>query len=87
VLVESSEALAGLERFLHRPAAAGRAGCSKAFLAYIRGLRNHAVLTEFTVGWAVTDRERAAIAGLPARAWTPAIDAEGQHRPGAHEAE
>jgi hypothetical protein len=31
------------------------AGCSKAFLAHIRGLREHAVMTEFSVGWAVTD--------------------------------
>jgi Transposase DDE domain group 1 len=63
------------------------AGCSKAFLAHVRGLREHAVLTEFTVGWAVTDRERAAIARLPTRAWTPAIDAKGRHRDGADVAE
>jgi len=63
------------------------AGCSKAFLAHIRGLRDQAVATEFTVGWAVTDRERDAIGRLPARAWTPAVDAEGRHRPGAHVAE
>ena len=63
------------------------AGCSKAFLAHIRSLREQTVLTEFTVGWAVTDRERDAIARLPARAWTPAIDADGRHRPGADVAE
>jgi hypothetical protein len=63
------------------------AGCSKAFLAHIRGLRDHAVLTEFSVGWAVTDRERAAIDRLPARAWTAAVDATGRHRDGAHVAE
>ena len=63
------------------------AGCSKAFLAHIRGLRDRAVATEFTVGWAVTDRERHAIDRLPARAWTSAIDADGRHRDGAHVAE
>jgi hypothetical protein len=63
------------------------AGCSKAFLADIRSLREQAVATEFTVGWAVTDRERDAIARLPGTAWTAAIDAAGRHRPGAHVAE
>jgi hypothetical protein len=63
------------------------AGCSKAFLAHIRGLRAQAVLTEFSVGWAVTDRERAAIDTLPTTAWTDAIDADGQPRAGAHIAE
>src|SRR5215218_6074534 len=31
------------------------AGCSKAFLAHVRGLRQQQILTEFSVGWAVTD--------------------------------
>jgi hypothetical protein len=44
------------------------AGCSKAFLAHIRGLRERAVATEFSVGWAVTERERTALRRLPARA-------------------
>jgi hypothetical protein len=63
------------------------AGCTKAFLAHIRGLRQQHVLTEFSVGWAVTDRERAAIRQLPERAWTAAVDADGRHRDGAHAAE
>ena len=63
------------------------AGGTKAFLAHVRELREQQVLTEFSVGWAVTDRERAAIGRLPARAWTPALDAEGGHRDGAHVAE
>jgi hypothetical protein len=63
------------------------AGCSKAFLAHIRRLRGHAVLTEFSVGWAVTDREREAINTLPDTAWTHAIDAAGQPRDGAAVAE
>ena len=63
------------------------AGRSKAFLAHIRGLRADAILTEFSVGWAVTDRERVAIDTLPETAWTDAIDADGQPRAGAHVAE
>jgi hypothetical protein len=63
------------------------AGCSKAFLAHIRGLREQAVTSEFSVGWAVTDRERSALGRLPERAWTDAIDADGRHRDGAHVAE
>jgi hypothetical protein len=63
------------------------AGCTKAFLAHIRGLRDQAVRTEFTVGWAVTDRERRAIEQLPETAWTDAVDANGRPREGAHVAE
>jgi hypothetical protein len=63
------------------------AGCSKAFLAHIRGLRARAILTEFTVGWAVTGRERDAIETLPESAWVDAIDADGQPRDGAAVAE
>jgi hypothetical protein len=63
------------------------AGCSKAFLAHIRSLRDQAVATEFSVGWAVTDRERHAIGKLPDKVWTDAVDAAGGHREGAHVAE
>jgi Transposase DDE domain group 1 len=63
------------------------AGCSKAFLAHIRTLRDRAILTEFSVGWAVTSREREAIDQLPDTAWTPAIDADGRPRDGAQVAE
>jgi hypothetical protein len=63
------------------------AGCSKAFLAHIRGLRDQQVSTEFSVGWAVTDRERQAIDKLPAKAWTDAVDADGRVRDGAAVAE
>jgi hypothetical protein len=63
------------------------AGCSKAFLAHVRGLRAQGVGIGFSVGWAVTERERTAIAALPERVWTDAIDADGRHRDGAHVAE
>jgi hypothetical protein len=56
------------------------AGASKALLAHIRALRETGVDIEFTVGWAVTEREHTAIAKLPAKAWTPAIDVVGDPR-------
>jgi Transposase DDE domain group 1 len=59
------------------------AGCTKAFLAHIRDLRERHVTAEFSVGWAIGLRERLAIDALPAIAWTPAIDAEGEPREGA----
>jgi hypothetical protein len=63
------------------------AGCTKDFLAHIRGLRDIAVSCEFSVGWAIKDRERAAIGAIPTRVWTDAIDANGAHRDGAGLAE
>jgi hypothetical protein len=63
------------------------AGASKAFLAHIRSLRNSGVHSEFSIGWAVTRREHAAIAALPALAWTPAVDVEGDPRDSAAVAE
>ena len=63
------------------------AGCSKAFLAHLRSLRDQAVVTEFWVGWSVTGRERDAIDKLPATAWTDAVDADGRVRDGAAVAE
>src|SRR5262249_17410654 len=56
------------------------AGASKALLAHIRGLRETGVHPEFSVGWAVTEREHTAIATLPAKAWSPAIDVDGDPR-------
>ena len=63
------------------------AGCTKAFLAHIRSLREQAILTEFSVGWAVGDRERGAIDTLPETAWIDAVDADGRPRDGAQVAE
>jgi hypothetical protein len=63
------------------------AGCTKAFLAHIRARGEHAVNCEFSVGWAITDRERTAIALIPATVWADAIDADGGHRDGAGIAE
>jgi hypothetical protein len=66
---------------------ADTAGWTKEFLAHVRGLREEAVSCEFSVGWAITDKERAAISAIPARVWTDAIDADGGHRDGAALAE
>lgn len=53
------------------------AGCTKAFLAHIRDQHEQGVVAEFSVGWAITDRERAAIGMIPKRVWADAVDADG----------
>ena len=63
------------------------AGSSKAFLAHIRSAAQQRRASEFSIGWAVTAREHAAIAALPKRAWTPAIDIDGDPRESAAVAE
>jgi Transposase DDE domain group 1 len=63
------------------------AGCTKAFLTHLRALAEQAVSCEFSVGWAITDRERAAIGLVPKRVWADAVDADGGHRDGAGLAE
>ena len=62
---------------------ADTAGCTKGFLAHIRTQRERGVSCEFSVGWAITDRERAAIAAIPRTVWAGAVDADGGHRDGA----
>jgi Transposase DDE domain group 1 len=57
------------------------AGCTKAFLAHVRALREQGVNCEFSVGWTITAREHTAIALLKATDWTPATDTDGQPRP------
>jgi hypothetical protein len=63
------------------------AGGTKEFLTHIRGLRDSAVSCEFSVGWAITERERAAITAIPKTVWADAVDADGSHRDGAGLAE
>ena len=46
-----------------------------------------AVSCEFSVGWAITAKERAAIATIPPWLWADAVDADGGHRDGAGLAE
>jgi hypothetical protein len=57
------------------------AGCTKAFLAHVRSLREQAVACEFSVGWTITGREHTAIALLAERDWNAAIDVDGHPRP------
>ena len=63
------------------------AGASKAYLGHIRSLRSHGVHSEFSVGWAVGDREHTAIAALPEHAWADAVDIAGDPRESAAVAE
>ena len=66
---------------------ADTAGCTREFLAHLRGLRDRAVSCEFSVGWAITTKERAAIATIPPWLWADAVDTDGGHRDGAGLAE
>lgn len=66
---------------------ADTAGCTRAFLAHLRGLRDQGVACEFSVGWSITDRERAAITALGKRIWAGAVDTDGNPRDGAGVAE
>jgi hypothetical protein len=66
---------------------ADTAGCTQEFLAHLRGLRDQAVSCEFSVGWAIRDKERVAIMALPKAVWADAINADGGHRDGAGLAE
>jgi hypothetical protein len=66
---------------------ADTAGCTKAFLAHLRGLAGSGVSCGFSVGWAVNTREHDAIATTPTTVWADAIDADGGHRDGAGLAE
>jgi Transposase DDE domain group 1 len=63
------------------------AGCTREFLTHIRALRDTAVSCEFSVGWAITERERTAITAIPKTVWAYAVDADGGHRDGAGLAE
>jgi len=64
------------------------AGCSRAWLAHLRGLRDHGGLDlRFSVGFTMTGQVQQAILDLPARAWTPAVETDGSVRAGADVAE
>jgi Transposase DDE domain group 1 len=57
------------------------AGCSRAFLAHTRGLRQLGMRTFFSVGMPITAPIRDAI--VAATAWIPALDTDGDLREGA----
>jgi hypothetical protein len=64
------------------------AGCSKAWLAHLRGLREDGGLdVSFSVGFTMTEQVQQAILDLPEVAWTPAVEADGEDREGADVAE
>jgi hypothetical protein len=64
------------------------AGCTREFLTHIRQLRDQeSVSCGFSVGWAITERERAAITAIPQTVWADAVDADGGRRDGAGLAE
>ena len=59
------------------------AGCTKAFLAHIRTLRETSCDVRFSVGAPIDETVREAIVKLPGAAWYPAVDADGDLRDGA----
>jgi Transposase DDE domain group 1 len=61
------------------------AGCTRGFLARIRGLRDEGLDIRFSVGLPITEDIRTAIGLIPE--WIPALDADGQIRQGAEVAE
>jgi hypothetical protein len=65
----------------------GSTGCTSAFLARLRGLREQHTLVSFSVGFAIDAHVRTAIRHLPAGAWTPAVDIDSEVRDGAWVAE
>jgi hypothetical protein len=62
------------------------AGCSEQFLADVRSLRKHGTQTNFSVGF-TTEAVKEGTDALPAWAWQPAIEADGELRGGAEVAE
>jgi Transposase DDE domain group 1 len=63
------------------------AAASHAVLDWLRGQCTARRRVEYSIGWSIGQPERAAIAALPASAWSPAIDADGGVREGAQVAE
>jgi hypothetical protein len=69
------------------------AGATKAWLAYLHALRRPAdeggagLDVDYSVGFTMTEQVQAAILALPAYAWTPAVQVDGDVREGAAVAE
>lgn len=69
------------------------AGASKAWLAHLHDLRRpsdeggHGLEVDYSVGFAMSEQVQAAILALPAYAWTPAVQVDGDVREGAAVAE
>ncbi|MEU2615988.1 IS1380 family transposase [Micromonospora sp. NPDC007271] len=66
---------------------ADSAAATHAVLNWLAGLNSPRRRVEYSIGWSIGEPERAAIAALPATAWSPALDADGGVREGAQVAE
>jgi hypothetical protein len=58
-----------------------------AVLDWLTGLNSPRRRVEYSIGWSISEPERAAITTLPATAWSAALDADGGVREGAQVAE
>lgn len=57
------------------------AGASHALIDHLAGLNiKRSTRVEYSIGFAITDAIREAITAVPKKAWTPAIDADGDRR-------
>ena len=63
------------------------AAATHGVLAWLAAQTTSRRRVEYSVGWAIGEPERAAIAALPAAAWSAALDADGEVREGAQVAE
>ncbi|MEH1130784.1 IS1380 family transposase [Micromonospora sp. CPCC 206061] len=63
------------------------AAASRKVLDWLTSLNTRRRRVEYSIGWSITEAERAAITALPATAWTPALAADGGIRDGAQVAE
>jgi hypothetical protein len=54
------------------------AGATHDLLAHLQGLNTTRRTVYYTVGWAITEADEAAIAALPARAWDAGLDQDGE---------
>ncbi|MFG1954878.1 IS1380 family transposase [Micromonospora sp. NPDC048830] len=66
---------------------ADSAAATHAVLNWLTGRNSPRRQVEYSIGWSIGEPERAAITTLPTAAWTPALDADGGVREGAHVAE
>ena len=63
------------------------AGATHELLERIQALNTSRRVVRFCVGWKITPVDEDAIAALPASAWTPAVDQDGEPRDDCHVAE
>ena len=54
------------------------AGATHDLLTHLQGLNTTRRTVYYTVGWAITEADETAIAALPAAAWDPGLDQDGQ---------